>query len=157
MGRGRRLLGNARLASRVAELCPKAEKETASRVEIIVERNLTIRAERVKALAVWEGCRQVMRARANDPANQDVPGIKTGLLAVTWKMRGKTPVKKATVDAPLLREMRRLEEQVAREFGQRMTKQDAVLTIRSVRDLSNEELEALIAEARRSPPRRRRS
>jgi hypothetical protein len=61
---------------------------------------------------------RVIRERAADPEMQDVPGGPTGLIVRTTKMVGKKEVKEYALDAALLREIRELEAQAARECGQ---------------------------------------
>lgn len=78
--------------------------------------------------------RAVIQQRAKDPQFQDVPGGKTGLLTVTYKMLARVqtigdgkkakeirvmePVPEYAVDTGLLAEMRQIEEHVAIELGQ---------------------------------------
>jgi hypothetical protein len=61
---------------------------------------------------------QVIRERALDPAVANQAGGKTGLVVRTYKAAGRTLVEEYQVDVALLRELRKTEEQAARELGQ---------------------------------------
>jgi hypothetical protein len=84
--------------------------------------------------------------RANDPRVQDVPGGKTGLVYRSGKTKnginGIETTEEFRVDYRMLAELREIEEQAARELGQRIDKH---LHIRSFRDFTDEDLDALIA------------
>ena len=85
--------------------------------------------------------RAIINARAKDPQMLEAPGGKTGLLTVTYKSQttmdygGEEAVKiveqipEYEVDTGLLREMRGLEEQAARELGQWIDKKDAPVAV----------------------------
>jgi hypothetical protein len=74
--------------------------------------------------------RAVIQQRARDPQFQEVPGGKTGLLTVSYKMmtrldsstdpptRITEPVAEYAVDTGMLAEMRAIEQQTAIELGQ---------------------------------------
>lgn len=72
----------------------------------------------------WVGMRQIIAERAQDPEMQNVPGGKTGLLAVDYKLLGSGPTATIKtiykVDAALLYELRQHEELIAEELGQRV-------------------------------------
>ena len=78
--------------------------------------------------------RAVIQARAKDPAMKDVPGGRTGLLTVTYRMLSRIdtvgegkhqrevkvsePVPEYAIDTGLLAEMRMIEQHAAVEMGQ---------------------------------------
>lgn len=76
----------------------------------------------------WFKMRQVIEARAEDPAMQDVPGGTTGLLVRTVKGIGSGDdfrvVEEFAVDTGLLRELREIEKQAGQELGQWTEKRD---------------------------------
>jgi hypothetical protein len=61
---------------------------------------------------------ELRQARANDPTHQDVPGIKTGLLVVSYVAAGKVSYLEAKFDVTLSREMRELRKQMVIELNQ---------------------------------------
>jgi hypothetical protein len=68
----------------------------------------------------------VIDERANDPELASIPGGRTGLLTKRQKgIRNGTGlqlIQQYEVDVPLLRELLEIEEQIARELGQRRDK-----------------------------------
>lgn len=73
-----------------------------------------------KALAVID-------ARAEEMAHEDAPGADSGLLVKSYKQVGQGPaaqlMEEFTVDTGLMREIRAIEEQAAKELGQWEEKQ----------------------------------
>lgn len=101
---------------------------------------------------------QVIRERAESPEMEKVPGGKSGLLTVTYKMltrmeddeKVSEPVPEYKVDTGTLAELRAIEQQVAIEMGQWKTKHEVEvreshvsLALSTV--LSEEQLRELIA------------
>jgi ParB-like chromosome segregation protein Spo0J len=89
---------------------------------------LAVRERRVKALNDrWKKLLQVVEERAVDPARQNVPGGKSGLLVHNVKGVGKGDdfrvIDLYEVDTGLLRELREIERQIAQELGQWTEKQ----------------------------------
>jgi Helix-turn-helix of insertion element transposase len=76
----------------------------------------------------WRKLNQVIQERARDAQMQGVPGGKTGMLAHTLKSIGAgefaTTIDVYEVDTGVLKELRSLEEQAARELGQWSDKTD---------------------------------
>lgn len=107
----------ARVDVMVADLARRAQRYAIARVE----RRVQAQNER------WEKMRQVIADRATDADMRDVAGGPTGLLVRTYKTVGRGEdfqvLPEFAVDAGLLREMRELELQVARELGQLVERQ----------------------------------
>lgn len=114
-------------------------------------------AARVEALQKrWMLMWQVIAARAADPEMREAPGGSTGLLTVTYKHSGRgrpasipeAPeggagqsgrgdlIREYAVDTGLLAEMRKHEEQAARELGQWVEKHDHTSTVTLVERLA---------------------
>jgi len=72
----------------------------------------------------WERLQQIVRERAADPAMAGVPGGATGLLAVTVKVTKNGVIPEYRVDTGLLGALREMEEDAARELGQRVEKRE---------------------------------
>lgn len=85
----------------------------------------------------------VMEQRAEDPDMQNVPGGKTGLMVKTFKVSGDTVMAEYAVDAGLIRELRGIQEQVAKELGQVVEKHEHKFNIKN---MSDEDLERLAAD-----------
>lgn len=86
-------------------------------------RGIASRDRRIKALNDrWSRLQRVVEERADDPAHENVPGWKTGLLVHNVKSVGggesATVVDLYEVDTGLLRELREHEKQAAQELGQ---------------------------------------
>jgi hypothetical protein len=92
----------------------------------------------------------VIAARAADPALQDVPGGKTGLIVRDVRGIGKGAnfqlVAVYAVDVGLLAEMRQIEKQAAQEVGQWVDRNN--VAVRRVEDMTDEELLAIAAGGR---------
>jgi hypothetical protein len=88
-------------------------------------------------------------ARAQDPAVQAIPGGKTGLVIRCGRRKldllGQVieETEEYKVDYRMLERLESMEEQAARDLGQRDQKR---VPITSLRDLSKEELQAIVAE-----------
>jgi transposase-like protein len=91
----------------------------------------------------------VIEERAADPDLAKIPGGSTGLMVKTYKVSGETVMAEYAVDTAMLRELRGIEEAVAKELGQLVEKREHV--VRGLKDLSDEELAALIAETETAP------
>jgi hypothetical protein len=61
---------------------------------------------------------ELMEARASDPDHQDVPGNKTGLVAVSYVNINKTVYKEARFDSGLAKALLDVEKQAAIEKGE---------------------------------------
>ncbi len=85
----------------------------------------------------------MIEQRASEMA--DVPGGgDTGLLVRQYKVSGETVMTEYAVDTATIRELRGVQEQVAKELGQLVEKKD--IKLRSLKDLTDDELAELIAE-----------
>jgi hypothetical protein len=96
---------------------------------------VALRHQRVRALNDrWQRMKQLIEERAKDMA--DVPGGSSGLLVRQVKGVGEgdrfREVEYYTTDHGLLREMRQLEEQAARELGQRPTDSETKEAVREI-------------------------
>jgi predicted 2-oxoglutarate/Fe(II)-dependent dioxygenase YbiX len=133
-------LGNAAIAERVGvdertiyrwkedkdfrKLIDKYVKDYARR---IFNRGIARKDKRVKVLdEVHEKIQTVFRERGESEEMQVVPGGKTGLLVKQFKGIGRGEdfemVEEFAVDTGTIRELRALQEQVASELGQRISK-----------------------------------
>jgi hypothetical protein len=167
---------------RIAELCEvsratlarwKADGSFSARVDEItalysdraLKFGLARRERRLQVLSdVHERVLTLIDERASDASMVSVPGGSTGLLVRNVKSVGKGEgcqiVNEYTVDTSLLRELRAIEEQIAKELGQWTEKQE--LTTPPSRSgepqmdlskLSIEELKIMRAlEAKMHPP-----
>ncbi|MFP5276963.1 MAG: helix-turn-helix domain-containing protein [Acidobacteriota bacterium] len=81
------------------------------------------------------------RAKAHSDV---VAGGDTGLIVRQFKVSGETEVEEYVFDAAVIREMRAVQEQAAKELGQLVDKHEHKIS--SLKDLSDEELAALLAE-----------
>lgn len=114
--------------------------------EVVLKRGIARKAYRVNTLAnVHSRLLTVMEERAADPSLADIPGGKTGLVVRKAVVSAGALVGyEYAVDTGLLKELRGIQEQAAKELGQFVEKKE--LRIRSVRDLSDEELNAIIID-----------
>jgi hypothetical protein len=85
----------------------------------------------------------VIEKRAEDPDMQLVPGGNTGLLVKTYKVSGDTVMTEYAVDTGLIRELRAVQEQAAKELGQLVEKRETKI---SLKDMTDEQLDAFIAD-----------
>jgi phage terminase small subunit len=142
-----RLLTTVNIATRIAELKPAADKQ---RQEVLEQHIVGTIKERAARIQGYNDRRQalydVIAARARDLEHQDVPGAKTGLVAITFKMAGKEKFKEAAIDVALLRELRELEKQAAIELGQWVEKSDGTLNVQDLRDMPEELVDRIIAQ-----------
>lgn len=110
------LMTRQEIRDRVAEV--RIEISNALKASLIRDVNARIDALQDR----WERMKTVIAERAVDPAMQDAPGGKTGLLCRTEKSIGSgfdaQIVEEYAVDTGLLKELRAHEEQAARELGQ---------------------------------------
>lgn len=145
-----RLLRQTPIALRIAELKPEADKYVNQIVDAetakYVAEEIRTKAGRVQAIAERrQRLYDVIAARAADPDHADVPGHKTGLIAITMKALGTRYVKEASVDTALLRELRAMEQQVAQELGQWVERAESQVSLNRIEDASPAELETLMA------------
>jgi hypothetical protein len=126
-----------KFAARVAAL--SAEFAEASK-----KRGIARREYRVNNLAnLLSDCLQVIEERAADPKMANVPGGKTGLVVMQVKRLGNKLMPEFVVDTTLIREIRAIQEQAAKELGQLVEKQEMKINARAIGDLTDEELNAL--------------
>lgn len=107
-----RLLRNPSVSARIAEL----RAEIGSKLEKNTIRDLSQRLSAYQDR--WDRMRRVIDERAATYELVKVPGGGTGLLVKTLRAVGSTFVEEYAVDTGLLREMRELELQAAKELGQ---------------------------------------
>jgi hypothetical protein len=113
------LLRNAAIEARVAELevpiIEAVQEALQTKANVLIANKI----QRIESYGRdFAAMMELRQARANDPTHQDVPGIKTGLLVVSYVAAGKVSYKEAKFDATQLREMRELRKQMAIELNQ---------------------------------------
>lgn len=114
-----KLLKNPLIIQRVASLKPAADAKVATQLQLIVAGKIHERVERIRGYDERKRLMyQLMQDRANDPEHQDVPGIRTGLLVVTWTTINKERVKEAKFDMALQQAINNLDKQAAIELQQ---------------------------------------
>jgi transposase-like protein len=87
----------------------------------------------------------VIEARAADPKMAEVPGGDTGLMVKSIvASAGELVGFEYSVDTGTIKELRGIQEQVAKELGQLVEKKEH--TVRSLKDLTDVELAALAGE-----------
>ena len=97
--------GPVAMAARVAEIeVPIIE---AAQEALQTKANVLI-TNKIQRIETYErdfaAMMDLLQARANDPTHQDVPGIQTGLLVVSYVAAGKVSHKEAKFDSALSRE-----------------------------------------------------
>jgi Terminase small subunit len=126
------------------------------------------RVGRAKVLAIHRRrLHQIIEERAAAPEHQNLPGGKTGFVVVKGTkairrkvlMHSKDPGAKPTevekvektiisaVDMKFISALLAVDEQIARELGQWVEKQDDTLRVRKLDDLTDEMLDELIKDA----------
>lgn len=119
---GTRLMLNAAVKARIAELKVDRDREIAGLVPKIIQRDVQDRAFRICLLQTYLAkIEEVFAARASDPQHFDVPGYKTGIVAVTLKEIGigekRTTIKEGAINVGALKELRAHGEQISKECG----------------------------------------
>jgi hypothetical protein len=100
------------MAERIAEL-------TAIYAEKALKEGLALRENRLAVLGeLHEKLLTIVAERAADPMLAAVPGGKTGLVVRATKVVGKQVYESFHTDTKLVKELRGVEEQIARELGQ---------------------------------------
>jgi Helix-turn-helix of insertion element transposase len=131
----------------------RKDPEFAARVEEIsrefaaaaLKRGLARKEYRVNTLAnLHSKLQEVIEERAADPVLANIPGGQTGLIVQQFKVSGETVIPEYAIDTGLIKEIRAIQEQVAKELGQLVEKKE--MKIRSLEDLSDEELDAIIGD-----------
>lgn len=147
-------------ASYIQELRYQRHKRMAEQVSEVLanvggtNEDLFSRSGRAKIAAMRHAkLLEIVDARAQHAEYKDVPGVSTGYVAVTLKRLGNGPtgklVRVAETDGLLTRLLLEHEERIARELGQWVEKRDDNITVKSLADLSDEEVKALQNEAAR--------
>jgi hypothetical protein len=121
---GARLLAKDYVRARVLELQEKVS-------ESLVAQSIAVKEARLRAANDrWLKMHTVIQERGSDPEMKDVPGGKTGLLCHDRKGVGSGDAAEVIdvyqVDTGLLKEMRELEQQAAKELGQWVEKGEYV-------------------------------
>jgi Homeodomain-like domain len=102
----------AEMAERIAEL-------TAIYAEKALKEGLALRENRLAVLGeLHEKLLTIVAERAADPMLAAVPGGRTGLVVRATKVVGKQVYESFHTDTKLVKELRGVEEQIARELGQ---------------------------------------
>lgn len=124
-------------AARVAEI--SREFATAA-----LKRGIARKEYRIDCLAnVHSKILTVIEERAGAADMQNVPGGPSGLLVKSYKVSGETVMTEYAVDTGLIRELRGIQEQVAKELGQLVEKRETKI---SLKDMTDEQLQHLAAE-----------
>lgn len=124
-------------AARVAEI--SAEFASAA-----LKRGIARKDYRIGCLAnIHSKLLTVIEERAADQSMQDVPGGKSGLMVRTYKVSGETVMTEYAVDTGTIKEIRGIQEQVAKELGQLVEKRETKI---SLKDMTDEQLAELYAE-----------
>ena len=140
-------LHNWRKDPAFAERVEKISSEFAARA---LKRAVAKREYRVNTLSnLHSKLLTVIEERAIAPGMDEVPGGKTGLLVRSPIMSGgKVVGVEYAVDTALIKEIRGIQEQVAKELGQLVERHETKI---SLRDMTDEQLAALLAEASGEP------
>lgn len=91
----------------------------------------------------------LIEQRAADPSTANIPGGDQGLVVRQFKVSGENVVSEYVFDRAVLQELRAVQEQAAKELGQFVEKHEH--KIGSLKDLSDDELAALLGELDDSP------
>jgi Terminase small subunit len=122
---GSKLLRNATVAARMAELQPVIDarlEESAKEMAQVVEDEVLTSMRRVVSLAIRR--RRMLDARAKDPESQWAPGGNTGMIITGEKAVASRIVRTHEFDATISRELRETEKQIAIELKQWSEKVD---------------------------------
>jgi len=132
-----------KFAARVDELSREFSQSALKRAIARKEYRVNVLANKHSELLT------VMEERAVDPELAGIPGGKTGLV-VRKPVTSKDGIcgYEFVVDTGTLKELRSIQEQVAKELGQLVEKKDVKL--RSLKDMTDEELAELVAEVSES-------
>lgn len=101
------------------EFKERIEELTQAYADKALKTGLALRERRISEL--WsrhDKFRQIIEERAADPSLVGVPGGNTGLVVRSTKVVGKQVYESFSTDTRLSKEMRGIEEQIARELGQ---------------------------------------
>lgn len=107
--------------ARLTHLRKGYDQQFALEISRKVISNITDRVERVKGYALRRQLLlELMAERAQDPLNQDIPGIRTGTLIVSIKLDGKGRViqREVKTDTAMLKHILEIEKQAAIELRQ---------------------------------------
>ena len=112
----------------------RVQAHRAAIAERVVAEGVAVKVGRIRQLdRRWRHLRAVIDERAADPAMQNVPGGKTGLLVRQRKVIGTgsnaQTIEEYVVDVATLRELRGLEQQAAQEMGQWTEKRETTATV----------------------------
>jgi transposase-like protein len=115
-----------------------------------LKRGIARKEYRVNTLAnIHSKLLSVIEDRATDPDLAGIPGGDTGLIVRKAVVSAGALVGyEFEVDTGTLRELRGIQEQVAKELGQLVEKKE--MKIRSLKDLTDEELDAIINDTEES-------
>lgn len=146
------LLAKPYIQARIAELSADSNKVKQEQVEAWVSNpeivDATSRIGRVNELV--ERRKKLIRfteERGRHPDMFDVPGGRTGYVTLQWKELGKQLIKTYHADTDLSKEMRAIDEQIAKELGQWIEKRQEVLTAQQIMSMPVfEEILRLLAE-----------
>ena len=147
------LLSRSEVTGRVAHLKPTHDAEFQRQVQITVTDKIHDRVERIRGYAErWAAMRELMRQRAADPEHQDVVGIRTGLLVVSYTTVNKETFKEAKFDAALQRALLDVEKQAAIELRQWVERREDLPGNGDLRALTDSQLDQLIAHLEKKDP-----
>ncbi len=146
------LLAKPYIQARIATLSAESNKVKQEQVEAWVNNpeivDATSRIGRVNELV--ERRKKLIRfteERGRHPDMFDVPGGRTGYIGIQWKELGKQLIKTYYADVELSKEMRAIDEQIAKELGQWIEKRQEVLTAQQIMSMPVfEEILRLLAD-----------
>lgn len=105
--------------------------------------NITDRVERIKGYALRRQLLlELMAERAQDPQNQDIPGIRTGTLVVSMKLdaKGKVIQRDVKTDTGMLKSLLDIEKQASIELRQWVEQSSGIAPV-DPREMTQEQLD----------------
>lgn len=138
--------------SRIEHLKPSFNEAFMQTVQINVQSDILTRAGRIRGYAELERMiLHTMLDRANDAQNQDIPGIRNGLMMVsavtTERKAGAVTAsiikREFKTDGPLIRALLEVRKQAAIELRQWVERKEDLKSI-NPRDLTNDQLDTLL-------------
>lgn len=152
---GSLLLNEPSVYARVSLLRKGYDQQFATEISRKVVGNITDRVERIKGYALRRQLLlELMAERAQDPANQDIPGIRTGTLVVSMKLdkRGKVVSREVRTDTAMLKHILDIERQAAIELRQWVEQNTEIPWDFDPKSLTPDQLDKLLAGFSRMDP-----
>lgn len=128
-----RLLGNVQIQQRMLELRELVGERVSAKVREqsqLFENKLSAKVDRLLTYAEdYANLLALQRARSEASDNDDIPGNKTGLLAIDFKVVADQKVKVGKYDAAIERDKLAIKKQYAIEVGDWTEKTDGTLKL----------------------------